>query len=201
MSWNDWDFDNFKFVVHELFLYAVACFNSVERFDMSAHLLTEEYYVAPWAETGRTGMVGFEVFRDFLTSLDSRKQRLRLNRISLRADLLKDRCKAVAVKFQRLMEADFSLYLRSNASGGFWWPETLVFAGYVSGGNAFEIFARSKSRRYFDRVKVLVGVSDAEELHALVKRIEADPRRIPRFEHRGINLRALLGLDSIATKP
>lgn len=37
-SWRDWDFDNFRFVVHELFLYAVASLVRYERFESAAYL-------------------------------------------------------------------------------------------------------------------------------------------------------------------
>jgi SEFIR domain len=38
-SWHEHDFDNFRFIVHELFLYAVACLIRHERFESAAYLM------------------------------------------------------------------------------------------------------------------------------------------------------------------
>ena len=40
-TWDLRDFDNFKFIIHELYLYAIACFVRYERFESANHLLTD----------------------------------------------------------------------------------------------------------------------------------------------------------------
>lgn len=42
-SYHDWDYDNFKFIVHELFLYALASLLKHERYEGAAYLLRYQY--------------------------------------------------------------------------------------------------------------------------------------------------------------
>ena len=43
-SWKEWDFDNFFYCVHELFIYAIASFLKYECFDAVSYLLRHRYY-------------------------------------------------------------------------------------------------------------------------------------------------------------
>ena len=77
-SWNECDFDNFKFIIHELFLYTVAILTKHERFSEVNLLLTSQYYVPGSSDYGKDTMVGYEVFRKYLKSLNYRNSRLKL---------------------------------------------------------------------------------------------------------------------------
>ena len=44
-SWTDTDFDNFRFIAHEMFLYAMACFIRYQRFGAASELMSTEYYL------------------------------------------------------------------------------------------------------------------------------------------------------------
>jgi hypothetical protein len=99
------------------------------------------------------------------------------------------------------MQADFVAYIRAEIEGkGSWWPETLV---YLAGFNGpFEIFARSISRVYFDKVKSLLAIDTPEGLEPLLNSYKNGSRQLPRFSlHGGFNPAALLGKDNIATRP
>jgi hypothetical protein len=114
-SWKEWDFDNFRFIIHELFLYGIAAFVRHERFEAADHLMSTEYFVGENQDLGRETMVSFEVFREHMTSLEVRNTRLNLRRLSVRADLLKERCTGVPLEFRDLMQADFILFMRAHA--------------------------------------------------------------------------------------
>ncbi len=202
-AWKETDFDNFRFVVHELFLYAVAILTKRERFESAAYLLQNEYFVAGRSDYGKESMVPYEIFRQPTQSIEYRSHRLTLNRLSLRADFLEQRCKGVGVEFRHIMQADFVLFLRlllpREGSGIDWWPETLVFAGRSSG--PFEVFARCKSSRYFERAKQLLGLDTKEALGSLLETFERNPAMLPRWGFDSFNPRFLLGFDLIETKP
>lgn len=197
------DFDNFKFIIHELFLYAVACFIRHERFESAAYLMSNDYYVPGLSEYSRNVMVPFTVFRQYMKSLEDRNQRLKLSRSSLRADLLKERCKGLGIEFRHLTQADFILFLRSHLDRPEehrrWWPETLLYVGDQAG--AFEVFARSRSASFFERAKVLLGINSKEELQPLLEVFAADSDRLPRWEFESFSPANLLGYNEIATKP
>lgn len=87
-SHRKWDFDNFKFIIHELFLYTIAIFVRFERFQEVSLPLSQQYYVPGNSDYGRDVMVSFPIFRRYLESLKYRNERLKLGCLSLRADLL-----------------------------------------------------------------------------------------------------------------
>jgi TIR domain len=201
-SWNDTDFDNFRFFIQELFLYWVAAQIKHERFEAIASLLAQEFYVKSQAQYGLPVMMPFTIFNSHNKSLGIRNQRLQLRRFSLSADLMKERCKSVGVEFDQLMTADFILYIRSRMDSSYdrnWFPDTLVFVGHYS--RQFEIFARSKSMLFFDRVKFALGVGSKQALGTALAALEENPSSFPRWQFESINPRALLGFDALATKP
>ena len=199
-SWNEWDFDNFKFILHELFLYAIAIFIKNERFDAASYFIDNEYF---WENPSGNNnkMHNYIIFREHLRILDFRNRRLNLNRLSLRADMLKERCKNTAVGFNHIMAADLILYLRSRNSSVWhmWWPETLIYTSHF--GTAFELFARAKSTRYFERIKGLLGVQNTQEFKLLIEKLHSEPDRIPKWQFERIDPARLVGLDAIATTP
>jgi hypothetical protein len=116
-SWREHDFDNFRFVIRELYLYALASFIRAEQFEAAATLLSQQYYVPKYWEDGRNRMVGFQEFWQPLRSLASRNQRLGLRKISMAAFLLQQRCHGPGLEFRDLMQADFVAFLRSEIEG------------------------------------------------------------------------------------
>jgi len=202
-NWNGWDSDNFKFIVHELFLYAVAIFIKHERFDEVNWLLTQQYYVVGRSDYGREVMVGYETFREHLPSLEHRNNRLELRRLSIHADLLEQRSKHSGIEFRYLMQADFILFMRAEVMQSdycsHWYPDTLLYVGRFH--SAFEIFARSSSKSYFERVKCVLCIDKPADLNELMEAYKADRQRLPRWQFESFSPSVLIGYDQLATKP
>lgn len=196
----DWDWDNFRFIIHELFLYALAIFVQRERFDAAASMMTNHYYVPSRARFGHDTMTSFEIFMTHTPSFDGRDRRLQ--RISARGDLLKQRCKGTGIEFRHLLEADFILFMRSWISnpngGGRWLPVTLAVGNQVG---AFEVFARSRSTGYFNRAKILLGIDQKQDLELVFKAFKDYQAYFPRWQFNSFNPAYLLGLDTLATTP
>jgi len=201
-SWSEWDFDNFKFIIHELFLYAIAIFTKHERFTEVNLLLTQQYYVAGISDYGKDTMVGYESFREYLRSLEHRNNRLKLRRLSLHADLLEQRSKHSGIEFRYLMQADFILFMRAEVlQSDFysrWFPDTLLYVGRFH--SAFEVFARSSSRSYFEKVKCILGIDKPSDLNELMEAYKTDRQRLPRWEFDSFSPSVLLGYEQLATK-
>ena len=140
-----------------------------------------------------------------MQSLEYRNKRLNLRRLSVRADMLEQRAKASGVTFRQLMQADFVLYIRdcldTLKSGGYqsWWPETLLYIERHRG--AFEIFARSQSKEYFDRTKIVLGINDKSGLEPLFEGYKNKQLKVPQWGWTTFNPRALLGYEQMATMP
>lgn len=199
----DWDFDNYKFIVHELFLYALAVLLKYERFEQANYLLQQQYYLPGNSEYGRNVMVSFIVFREHMLSLEHRNKRLGLRRLSVRADLLKERCSGTGIDFRYLLQADFVAFMREEIERKDnykrWWPETLLYIGHFN--SQFEIFARSVSKAYFDKSKVILAIEEPKDLESLLKSYNDGSRKLPSLEFERFNPTLLLGYDHLATRP
>lgn len=128
-SWNECDFDNFKFIVHELYLYAIAILLKHECFAAVGTLLRTHFYLPNRDRGDSDGMVSFGYLRQNVRLLDIRNQRLESRRLSLHADMLEKRSHDSGVPFRQIMQADFLLFIRDSldcltAENGWqeWWP-------------------------------------------------------------------------------
>ena len=168
-QYREWDFDNFRFIVHELFLYAIAALLKYERFDGVGYLLRHHYY----SESGRNRngtMEPFSAFREYMQSFEHRNKRLKIGKLSLHALMLQERAKSSGLTFNQLMQADFTLYIRDcidclrEQRDQRWWPETLL---YARGSGPFEIYARSQSLQYFEGLKQIFDIGSKKDLEPL----------------------------------
>lgn len=192
------DSDNFRFIVYELFIYAVAILLKSERFESVQALLSTPYYVHGRASYGQSGAFGYSVFREYARIFDHRNQRLSLGRLSLVADLLKDRSNTSGLDFNQLMQADFLLFLRGTQSGERWFPETLLYASHSYA--AFEIFARSMSQKYFDSIKSLIGVANKREVGELLLNFKGPHSQLPRWQFDTFKPELLSGYEMLCTR-
>lgn len=99
------------------------------------------------------------------------------------------------------MQADFILFMHGHIDRGGgrprWWPETLLFADRYS--RPFEVFARSRSKRYFEKAAVLLGVDSKQ---AVVDAVDSFvPADLPRWQFDAFSPAYLPGLEQLATTP
>ncbi|MGP8337760.1 MAG: SEFIR domain-containing protein [Methanosarcinaceae archaeon] len=204
-TWKESDFDNFNFIIHELFLYAISSFLKYECFDAVVYLISQHYYVEKNANNGKNIMAPFTIFWSPMRSLANRNKRLNLRRLSLRADLLEQRSKTSGITFKQIMQSDFILFMRNgidainNDAYLDWWPVTLVYIERQNG--TFEIFARAQSNEYFDKVKCIFDIEDEDEFIPLFDAFRENKLSIPRWQFTSFNPESLLGFDNLATRP
>lgn len=201
-QWNETDFDNYKFIVHELYLYTLALLLRAESIESATYLLSQSYYVPGNSDLGKNASVSYTVFRDHMISLVIRNQRLKANRLSLRADLLEQRSKTSGVQFRHVIQADFVCFLRADLTHtdnyDNWWPETLLYAKRSYG--PCEIFARSASKAYLSRTLPLLGVAGVAAIKTKLDEYAADRSSLPRWEFESFSPTALLGFDQLGTR-
>lgn len=195
---HSWEFDNFKFMVHELYLYSVAILIRYERFDFLDRLLATPYYVSTNAGRGKDATTTFAEFRSYMESFKSRDRKM--HRLSSRADLLKQRAEASGFDFKWLMQADLVLYLRASLNDDYyvrWWPETLVYATHSYG--PMEVFARARSASYYEQVSKMLGTVSAQDLKAHIAGLQGDSREVPSWQFERISPAVLVGVDKLAS--
>jgi hypothetical protein len=204
-SYRTWDFDNFKFIIHELFLCCLATFIRHEAFSGVAYLLENRYFVENNPDYGRDSMQSYKVFRVHLESLEHRNKRLELRKLSLHADILKDRSVASALTFEHEMQADFVVFLRdcveavTGGNGQSWWPVTLLYKSFRE--RMFEIFARAESSRYFDLISPMLGIKKKDDLRLVFDGFQSGKLHIPTWQFDRINPASLMNYDKLATRP
>jgi hypothetical protein len=204
--WQSSDFDNFKFIIHELFLYCIAALLKHEAFDAAGYLVRNRYYVGTNADYGRNTMQSFDVFRQYPESLEYRNTRLGLRRHSVHADLLKQRATGSGVSFEQIMQADFVLYLRNcldalkGNSSQDWWPVSLLYRTFHN-ERPFEIFARAESTQYFESLLTMFDIKKKDELAALQIAFDEQKLQVPGWGYERIHPRQLMGFDGLATRP
>jgi hypothetical protein len=206
-TWKDWDFDNFRFIVHELFLYAVTCLIKYECFNSVSQLLREQYYVKGNSDYGRNSMVPFTIFGQHMSSLEYRNKRLKLNRTSVRADLLVKRSETSGITQRQLLQSDLVLFIRDafdamrNKQGQKWWPVTLIYAERSRG--PFEIFARAQSLEYFNKLKNVFGIEGKRDFELLFEAInKGELYGLSRISWPfGPDLSNLISIETMATLP
>lgn len=198
--WSEWDYDNFKFTIHELYLYLIAILIKNERFILANQFITQQYYVGNISSLGRDVMVGYDIFREYLKSFEYRNSRLELRRLSLRADLLEQRNAHTDIAFNHIMQADFILYLRSSVlhRGEYsrWYPETMLYLNRFN--PTLEIFVRASSKTYFNKIKCLIGIDKASDLAPIMV---AGKQRLPHWESHFTDIETLIGYKKLATAP
>lgn len=200
-SWRETDFDNFRYAIHEMFLYTIALFLKAEQLDAAHTLLSSQYYSEVRANKGLAATVDFVVFHEHARSFEIRNQRLDLRRVSLRADFIERQSGSSGLQFKYLMQADFVCYLYSyfNKTGR-WWPETLLYATDSYG--AFELFGRAISSRYLTKVLNLLSVADLVTFRTGLVDIAADGGNLlPRGMFNYIDVGLLSGIKYMGTKP
>jgi hypothetical protein len=172
-SFRQTDFDLARFVGVEAFLMSVAALIREQRWSLLGKLLAEDLFVKSGRGTG-TNTWSFHRIVDQVKTLEERNARLKLNRKSLQADLLKQRHEegelSKLAPFSEFREADFFLLLRSevqilSGSHGYWHPPTDV---YFEDAGAPRYLLEAQSRTNAARLAPAFGLDSADALREAV---------------------------------
>ena len=142
-----------------------------ERWRSLRRLLSATFLVR--GSNGETKATNYVAFDAELVALDEhRNRRLKLNRASLSADLLRERCRADGISFNEVMQADILLTLNAIVQVGgapadawpqYWAPRTSVYAGH---GNRHPVFLRAADQDTRAGLRVALGVASGVDLAA-----------------------------------
>lgn len=163
-SWTNIDFDNYKFFIYELFLYFITILFQLKRYKEAAFFVHSQYFFR-YNNSGELKNSGIEIFNSYIRSLDEiRNKRLTLRRISITADLIKQRANRQDISFDKIIETDLVLHYITNLEGNnhAWFPRCSVYGSKFS--NQIELFERMVSIQHFNRIKVLFRVEDIASL-------------------------------------
>ncbi|MGG1552938.1 toll/interleukin-1 receptor domain-containing protein [Paenibacillus ferrarius] len=180
-SYYEVQFDHFKFIITELYIFTVTIMSRHKMYSQIAQFLNADYYVV---SNRRSEPVDFTRFRFYLKSLDIRNQTLKLQRLSLHADLMVQRSTDKLKK--DMLEVDMLLYYISKIKGAdkedyyprIWFPTTYIYNREAP----IKIISRLKSKTHFDNVKVLFNVETVEQLQTRIAEFKSDQGYSGSFE-------------------
>jgi hypothetical protein len=192
--------DAIKFFTHEIFILTIAKLIQNSRFTVVSKLLDALYYVSPDYNKNST-INSFTEFREPLPTLNLRNNRLNLQRISLRSDLIKDRITG-DLPLQDVMQADFLCLVKSSINNpnsySPWWPDTLIFAARMR--EPFEIFARATSASYLNNVLSLLNLNDLGPIDQWLAFCKESPNSLPKWEFHRISPQNLLNRANLGSR-
>jgi hypothetical protein len=179
--------DHYRFFVYEMFLYVVTVLIEKERFREIGEILSNNF-TSYESRRNKITSFPFTVFNAFVSSLDKvRNQRLGLNRVSFKADLIKQRADHQKYSFEKLKEIESILYYSSimmNENGNptswiKWWPYT---AAYPTENIHF--FDKLVSLKYCQKIMPLFGAKSFEEFKERIDRvIRFNNDRLINYDH------------------
>ena len=200
-SWHSHQFDAFKVIARDIFVSAVAVALDEERFDLASAILARPWLVRDTEGANRQSTSDFTVFDQHVESLEHRNQRLKLNRLSVHADIVHEAHRSGAVpSFESVMQAEFVILLRSMGQSPQlrWYPFPLVYAS--NRFSPFPVFARAESDAYFARLAPVLGVSDLAEFRSRLVDPELTRRASQMFDHHGLAVRQLANADFLGSR-
>lgn len=159
-SWSPSEFDNFRFFIHEIFLYTIAKGLKNEKYKFVEELLYSGYFFQGRfdykKETQR-----FDELYNYVEIFDQYyKQTYSKDYFSPMADLIIKRLPD-NVSLDDVINADLLIHYIASLENLSWFPITYVYRTRDNG--KFELFSRLVSLRHFEKVKVLFNVNNVKE--------------------------------------
>jgi len=194
-QWSGHEFDNFSFIIYELFLTSVACALKHENFAFAGALINQDYYAPAVTRRSDKSVVRFTMLQTLeIPTIDEISRRTNQQRASNRAHLISQRITGTDLTMADIGQADLVLALKARASDDHWTPDTLLYADRY---RALPIFARSRSKRYFAKVAEALTL-DLDQIREVVT--EVDGRGGLFRQHTfGLRLAVLTGLDELCS--
>lgn len=177
-GWSSNEFDNFKFFIHEIFLYSIAIGLNNEKFKFIEELLYSGYFFQGRYEH-RNEPNRFDELYNYVEVFDQYyKQTYSNNYLSPMADLIIKRLPD-NMNIDDIINADLLIHYIARLDNLSWFPITYIYRKWDN--NKFELFSRLVSNRHFEKVKILFNVSTVKELQEKIRKFQSadkNPDRI-----------------------
>ncbi|MCO5447800.1 toll/interleukin-1 receptor domain-containing protein [Enterococcus faecalis] len=156
-----------KFLLTELFIVANSIFVKYKRWDIVSSLVNHSYF-----DENRRKNVSFYIFRHPTMFIFEGKLERESKRISLTADLMKER--STEKEFKIMLEIDMLLYFISKINPienshfyNTWFPLTYIYLPII--GERLSIVSAMKSRKVLEEMLPIFGISESEFVESAKK--------------------------------
>jgi hypothetical protein len=198
-SWSSNEFANFKFFIHELFLYLIAIgiknenYKFVEELLYSGYFFHEKYNSELKPENFKKFYHHFDIIKPYYDQTFSK------NLFSPMADLMITRIPEGITK-EFFIEADLLCHYVGVLKNINWFPITYV---YMPRGKS-DLFGRLVSARHFEKVKLLFNCATAKDLKEKLNNIKENDKNPERMSYPGsfdtvLPIYQIININAIAT--
>ncbi len=171
--WMNIEFELYKFVIHELFLYTVTLAYKHEKYNLIVELLYGDYFLYEIYQNHNEPkrFDNFYYFEEGLTTYY--RNTFQGTFLNPAADIMIKRIND-KVELDLFVESDLICHYVSILEGFLWFPITYIYKK----NRRFDIFDKLVSKKHFHKVKILFGVNTPEELkEKLIQLSENYPHR------------------------
>lgn len=166
-SWSDYEFDNFRIINYEIFLYLIAIGLKNENYVFVENLLYSTYFVKD-RNNYNNEPKSFDSFNKKVSIIDQYyKETYSKNFFNPMADLI---IKRIPENFSasEIVHADLLCCYVANLNGQRWFPQTYIY----DTSNNNELFYKMVSKKHFEKVKILFNVDTIDEFKEMLKNLE-----------------------------
>lgn len=198
-SWSEYEFDNFRFIIHELFLYTVAIGLRNRNYNFLEEILYATYFFSKGRDNPDMPERYVHFFNHITTFNEYYNDTFTKRLISPMADLIMKRVPDNMSK-DDILDADILCHYIAALDSIEWFPITYIYREFTSKG--VELFSRLISKAHFEKVKILFKVNTPQELQVKLKEFQnSNSKRVGYFTSRyGVPLIGkLVEIDKIAT--
>ena len=164
--------NHLQLFLHEIFIYTITILLKHEKYESVSYLISNHYAIEREHREIEYQTYCW-IFNKYNRIFDEvRNQRLKLNRVSVSADLIKERATNQNISFEELHETDIILHytglLIHNDS---WLPRLSIYRTYYG---APKLIQKLKSKRHFKKVKSIFGIGTKSELFEKINSLDKD---------------------------
>ncbi|MBC1433765.1 TIR domain-containing protein [Listeria rocourtiae] len=166
-------FDQYKFLVHELFVVTMMTILKYGHINLFSKLINHDYFF----RKNRNQATDFVDFREYVQILDDRNTRLGLNKVSLHADILKNRYSER--EFEEFIDVELLLYYISkvhpNIKGDYnlWFPATYLYKDMFN-PKPIKLLNKLKSKSFFEENWSFLGINDKAKLQDEIRKCKGE---------------------------
>lgn len=170
-SWEAWRADHLAFVARELWLYTIAILIDHRKGDLISDFLA--YPLCSTINREFKPCSYHSIDRHLMSLEQVANSKKETKRISVLADLVKERADRVDISFDMLAEADFVLCLRditsvSSNQQRWWFPRLLVFV--VHHPSPLPLFVRWRAGQWPQGIPALLATPSREEILRVIRK-------------------------------
>ena len=198
-SWSTYEFDNFRFFIHELFLHLIAVSIKNEKYKFIEELLYSSYFFKEKYGSDKAKNT-YEKFHQYLESINPYyNQTYSRNFHSPMADLMIKRIPE-NLDLETFVEGDLLCHYIGVLNNIKWFPITYI---YRTRG-PFDLFERLQSARHFEKTKGLYNVATSDQLKEKLTDVQSKDRESGSMRYSGsfdsvVPIFRMIAVDKIAS--